>query len=143
VTRTLVIGEELLEAIRAAARRAYPSECCGLIEGAASEDGWRASAVHSAANLAEEPSRHFLIDPDVQFRLMRSLRGTGRDIIGCFHSHPGGDAEPSQRDREGAGESGFLWLIVGAREGEEPEVAAFVFDARANRFEPVTLSQTG
>jgi proteasome lid subunit RPN8/RPN11 len=109
--RTLIIGADLIEAIGAAAKRSYPSECCGLIEGVATKDGWRAVAIHEARNLAADPARRFLIDPDIQFRLLRALRGTERSIIGCFHSHPDGSAHPSEYDRASASEDGFLWLV--------------------------------
>ena len=42
-----------------AAARAYPGECCGLIEGIGTAGGWRALAIHEAANVADEPARHF------------------------------------------------------------------------------------
>ena len=45
-------------------------------------------------NLADTPDR-FEIDPAEQIKLMRALRGAGREIIGCYHSHPNGSAEPS------------------------------------------------
>jgi proteasome lid subunit RPN8/RPN11 len=139
----LAISPNLLETIGAAARRADPCECCGLIEGAVAEDGWRATAVHETRNLARDPARHFLVDPEVQFRLMRRLRGTERDVIGCFHSHPGGRAEPSAHDRESAAEDGFVWLIAAVKPNEEPAFAAFVFDAAQARFERLILSRSG
>ncbi len=139
----LVIASDLVDAIGRAAANAYPNECCGLIEGVSAEDGWRALAVHEARNLADDPARHFLVDPEIQFRLLRALRGTGREIIGCFHSHPNGRAEPSPRDREGAGEDHFVWVIAGVRADSEPNVAAFVYDAAQSRFERLVLSRTG
>jgi proteasome lid subunit RPN8/RPN11 len=69
--------------------------------------------VHEIANVAENPTRHFQIDPQAQFDLMRALRGSQRRIIGCFHSHPDGVPAPSATDRAQAYESDFLWLIVG------------------------------
>src|SRR4051812_4565879 len=95
----LSLPDELAAQILRGAARAYPSECCGLIEGATTKDGWCALAIHETANLSPEPERRFLIDPQVQFDLMRKLRGSERCIIGCFHSHPGGRAEPSATDR--------------------------------------------
>jgi proteasome lid subunit RPN8/RPN11 len=111
--------------IFAEARAAYPRECCGLLEGA----GARITALHPARNLAEEPDR-FEIDPAEQFRLMRE----GRRIVGCYHSHPDGRAEPSPRDAEHAGEAGFLWLICADTLG------AFVWDGA--RFRPLVLRET-
>jgi proteasome lid subunit RPN8/RPN11 len=134
----LLLPQMLRDGIAAQARAVYPRECCGLIEGRRDGDVAHALAVHPVRNLASEPDR-FELDPAEHFRLMRELRGTGRNIIGCYHSHPNGRAELSLRDRDGAGESDFVWLIAGvtaegptswschvAREGiwREVEIAA-------------------
>ena len=111
--KALHLPDALAAALLQAAARAYPSECCGLIEGADSADGWHALALHETANVAEDTARHFTIDPQKQFDLMRALRGTERRIIGCFHSHPDGNPEPSATDRANAWEPDFLWLIAG------------------------------
>jgi proteasome lid subunit RPN8/RPN11 len=119
----MILAPALRARILAEARAAFPRECCGLIEG----DSERITALHPMRNLAEAPDR-FAIDPAEQFRLMRE----GRDIVGCYHSHPDGRAEPSPRDADGAGEVGFLWLIAAAE-----DVAAFVWDGA--RFAPLRL----
>ena len=110
--RLLHLPDELAARVLLAASRAFPNECCGLIEGPDAPDGWRAVAIHEAKNIAEDPERRFLIDPQVQFDLMRRLRGTSTRIIGCFHSHPNGDPSPSAADRAEACESDFLYLIA-------------------------------
>ena len=83
----------------------------------------RATAFHPTRNLAAEPDR-FEIDPSVHIRLLRALRGTGRDIVGCYHSHPNGRAELSPRDRQSAGDENFIWLIA-AIGVDDVEFAAF------------------
>lgn len=64
-------------------------------------------------NIADDPARNFLIDPQPQIDLLRRLRGAEHAVIGCFHSHPGGRAEPSTTDLERAVDDGFIWLIAG------------------------------
>ena len=76
----------------------------------------RALAFHPTRNLATRPDR-FEIDPAAQFALLRRLRGSGREIVGCYHSHPNGAAEFSACDREGAFESDFLWLVAAITAG--------------------------
>jgi proteasome lid subunit RPN8/RPN11 len=140
---SLLLPRALRDRIAAEARAAFPRECCGLIEGRREGDATQASAVHPVRNLAAEPDR-FELDPAEQFRLMRALRGTGRELVGCYHSHPNGRAVLSPRDRAGAGEDDFLWLIVGvtaegaaswschaAREGVWRDVAITEIDERA------------
>ena len=137
--RILHLSDEFAASILVAAARAYPNECCGLIEGVNTAAGWRALAVHEAANLSPEPKCRFLIDPQVQFDLMRKLRGSERAIIGCFHSHPGGEAVPSTTDRAEAYESGFLYLIAGGSGEMGFTLKAHLFD-EARGFTPVEIS---
>lgn len=125
----LVFPDMLREQLIAETRAAFPIECCGLIAGAATPEGWRATALHGSKNLAADPAQAFLIDPQVHFDLLRRLRGTDRVIIGCYHSHPGGAGAPSERDRAEAMDDGFVWLIAG-----ESEVDAYLFDAGARDF---------
>jgi proteasome lid subunit RPN8/RPN11 len=127
--RVLVLPDELAANVLLAAARAYPNECCGLLQGWDEGDGWIATAVHEAANLAEDPSRHFLIDPQAQFDLMRALRGKNTRIIGCFHSHPDGVAEPSKTDRAEAYETDFLYLIAAGAPDAGFTLRSYLFDA--------------
>ncbi len=64
----------------------------------------------------------FEIDPQDQFGALRGARAQGHAIIGCYHSHPGGNAAPSATDLAGAGEENFLWLIAAS-----DVLAAFVY----------------
>jgi proteasome lid subunit RPN8/RPN11 len=117
VTSRLLLADDLREQIAREARAAFPRECCGLIEG----DALRVAALHPARNISEDADR-FEIDPADHFRALRMARANGRAIIGCYHSHPNGRAEPSARD--GDGEDGFLWLIA-AISGDAVSLTAF------------------
>jgi proteasome lid subunit RPN8/RPN11 len=136
--RILHLADDLSARVLQAAALAYPNECCGLIEGMDTPDGWRASAVHEATNVAEDKARRFLIDPKVQFDLMRRLRDAKTRIIGCFHSHPNGRAEPSAADRAEAYETDFVYLIAGGS-GDLFTLKAHVF-TDAERFSPIAIA---
>src|SRR5262245_29632629 len=136
--RILHLPDELAARVLLAASRAFPNECCGLIEGADTADGWRALAVHEAKNIAEDPQRLFLIDPQVQFDLMRRLRDANTRIIGCSHSHPNGDPAPSAADRAEAYESDFLYLIA-AGTADMFTLKAYLFTDPAG-FSPLSIS---
>lgn len=103
------------------AAAAHPNECCGLIEGLREGAVFRVAALHPARNLAAGTDR-FDIDPQDHLAAAKAARANGHAIIGCYHSHPAGRAEPSARDLAGAGEENFLWLIATAA-----EMAAFVY----------------
>ena len=59
-------------------------------------------------------------------------------MIGCYHSHPNGKAAPSQTDRAGAAEDGFVWLIQPLTAAAAGEARAFVFEG--GDFRPLPLS---
>ena len=111
--------------LRTEAISAWPRECCGLIEGTRNNERMRMTALHPMPNIAELPDR-FEIDPAAHIALVRTLRGTDREIVGCYHSHPNGRAEPSERDLARASERDFLWLICAAKTKTATSIAAFV-----------------
>jgi proteasome lid subunit RPN8/RPN11 len=137
VTARLIIPNQLRAQILEEARDALPLECCGLIEGTHDGQAIRVHALHAVSNIATAPDR-FEIDPAEQFRLVRELRGTGRAIVGCYHSHPNGRAEPSRRDLECAVEDGFIWLIA-ALNADAVSLRAFV--SQQEGFDEISLSQ--
>jgi proteasome lid subunit RPN8/RPN11 len=119
----LVLPAALQARLLDEARTALPAECCGFLEGVRNEAGVWVSAVHPAANLAPDPLTGFEIDPATHFALLRTLRGTGRVIVGCYHSHPNGRARPSSRDLATICERGFVWIILAV--GDSEAVCAF------------------
>jgi len=112
----LLIARPLIEAMLQAARAALPEECCGLLIG----QGNRVTRLVPAANVHETPRRFFTIDPAAQFATLRELRaaGGGEDVIGHYHSHPDGPAEPSARDLAEANDAEAVWIVIDPRTAE-------------------------
>ncbi len=134
----LIFDSGLREQIEAQAHAAFPRECCGLIEGTRNHDVVKASTLHATRNVATEADR-FEIDPAEHIRLLREARAAGREIVGCYHSHPNGRADLSARDREHADEEGFVWLIISlSAPGVEVLLRAFIV-ANGN-FEPLSFA---
>ena len=125
----IVLPMELRARIEREARKAFPRECCGLIEGIREGDVAHGIALHSARNVAKGLDR-FEIAPADHFAALKAARENGRILIGCYHSHPNGNALPSPADKAGAGEEGFFWLIAGlSGPGAAVALAAFVYCA--------------
>ena len=99
-------------AIFAQAAAAHPRECCGVLEGAREGDVFRITAQHPARNLSNDRDC-FDIDPADHLAAQKTARANGHAIIGCYHSHPHGAAQPSATDLAGAAQEDFLWLITG------------------------------
>ncbi len=128
----LILPEGLRAQLLAAAQAAFPHEACGLLIGRRDGATVTVTALHPAANVSPTPRASFAIDPAVQFSLQRALRGTGRAVVGCFHSHPNGRPEPSQRDRANGSAEGFVWIIVATGTGA---IEAF----EGPSFQPLTI----
>ena len=84
------------------------NEVCGLLLGA---PGHVTGVLH-CRNVAADPAIAFEIDPSQLIAALRAARGGGPQVVGCYHSHPRGAAEPSARDAAEAAPNGWLWLIV-------------------------------
>lgn len=121
----VVAAPDLLRAIIDRAERDYPDECCGLLSGSEAEGTIIIDEVHPSENLAVDRMRRFEVDPALRLRLQRTLRESGRRVIGIYHSHPDGPAQPSPRDLESAWEPDLVWLIVGMRDPQAIDCRAY------------------
>lgn len=65
-----------------------------------------------------------MVDPQAHFALIRRLRGTDREIVGAYHSHPHSSATPSRSDISECWSPELVHVIV-SLEGVEPEVRAW------------------
>ncbi len=91
-------------------------------------------------NVAGDPSTTFEIDPTALIAAHRAMRAGGTQLIGHFHSHPIGHAEPSVRDAAAANGDGMFWLIIA--QGEARLWRAVDGGPWLERFEPVALRIT-
>ena len=114
------IAAPVLAAIAAHARGEAPRECCGLLVGTTD----RVDESVRTRNLAPGNAR-FRVDPADHFALLKRLRGTGRDVIGAYHSHPRSPAVPSPTDLAEAFSSHFLYVIVSLSDRDRPATRCY------------------
>lgn len=114
------IRRAVVDAMRAHARAALPNECCGLLIG--SPGVIRRAA--PARNLRRAPDR-YLVDPADHFAALRAARAAGLEVVGAYHSHPGGALRPSDVDCREALYPEFIYAIVAPAPRELPGVAAY------------------
>jgi proteasome lid subunit RPN8/RPN11 len=119
-TVELRIARAVLADIAAHAVAEAPRECCGLLVGA---EGRVEESVRTT-NLEPGLTR-YLVDPAAQVALMKRLRGTGREIVGAYHSHPRSEAVPSESDLADAVSADFLCVIVSLIDPERPITRAY------------------
>ena len=136
----ILLTQAHLDAVKHAAEAAYPNECCGLLVGRRDGANRTVDQVVESANLASDPSTRFEIDMRLRLTLQKQLRGTGREIIGHYHSHPDGPARPSARDREQAWEPQLIWLIISVTRAGAEDVLGYTYDDRRGAFDPVSVN---
>jgi proteasome lid subunit RPN8/RPN11 len=125
------IPRQLLDEVIAHALEDAPNECCGII---ASRDG-EAVQVHRARNAAASPLR-YEIDGMEQYRIQSAIEDAGMDLGAIYHSHTRSAPEPSQTDINLAFYPESLYLIVGVKDPDAPEVRAFrIRDGRVSESE--------
>ncbi len=139
---TVLIPRSVVDAIRAHGRAAYPEEGCGFLIGTEGAPR-RVEEARPAGNAARESrTTRYDIDPAETFRVTKELRGTGREIVGFFHSHPDHPARPSEFDRSRAW-TWYTYVIVSVEAGTPVDLRAWVLEgtekARAFREEDVQL----
>ena len=104
----IALAPGILPALVALAAKEAPRECCGLLLG----QGERIEGVLAAPNVHPDPCTRFEIDPHALIAAHRDARQGGPQIVGYFHSHPSGAAQPSATDAAMASGDGRVWAIV-------------------------------
>ncbi len=110
----------------------YPDEACGILAGRLG----RVERVYCMANARPGPASYEM-DPEEQFRVMKDVQLAGLEMLGTFHSHPGGQAYPSGIDVERAYWPGTLfpnypdavYVIVSLIDRQNTVVKGFSIDS--------------
>jgi proteasome lid subunit RPN8/RPN11 len=103
------ISRALIDELVALATASSDHEICGLLLGTDTE----ILGFIETRNVSATPERAFEIDPQALFDQARAERAGGMAMLGHYHSHPNGRAEPSPCDVASAvGTPSKLWLIL-------------------------------
>ena len=123
------------------AEAAYPDEACGLLLGFHRAEGdIEVTRVAESKNMASSGRNdRFEIDPELRFNLMRELRGTGYVIVGHYHSHPNGLAQPSATDLAMVYEPELVWLITAVVGGKAVKSTAHLLSPGGTYFDDIGL----
>ena len=98
--------------------RHAPLEACGLLAG----KGTRVEKVIPVRNQAQSPVR-FVMDPYEQLQAFAWIDSQALELVGIFHSHPGGPESVSDTDiREAAYE---VVQLIWSRAGDAWRLRAF------------------
>ena len=139
----IVVGRAELRQIVDAAEAAYPAECCGLLIGLQHKNGvLEVRRVAPSRNLGKARDR-FEIDPQLWVDITRAHRAGPTRIVGLYHSHPDGPAQPSAVDLEAAWGEELVWVIVSVagdgKAGQAVHVTAHMLDYGGRQFRDIPL----
>ncbi len=139
----LRISSPVFEAIRAHGEETYPHECCGVLLGHESPDGWRIQASIRAGNTRTDSSHNrYSISPAELVRIEREARLQQMSIAGFYHSHPDHPAQWSPTDFAEAHWIGCSYVITAVAQGKSTVTNSFLLAGATEedkRFEQETI----
>ncbi|XEC96498.1 Mov34/MPN/PAD-1 family protein [Paenibacillus tarimensis] len=114
-----------------------PSEACGILYG----DSCRIESVLPISNRSDKPQTGFSFDPQQWIEAYYTIIGSGKRILGFYHSHPSGTSWPSASDYAGWPEAidASLW-IVAFHENNKP-ASVHAYRMKDDRFFPIKIVQ--
>jgi proteasome lid subunit RPN8/RPN11 len=116
---SLQVSRALEAIVVESCEKAFPDEGCGLLIGPVPEKfdaPGRAVVVNEARPLpngwdSSAKTNRYLIDPLALARIEQELSGSGRGVVGFFHSHPNAPAWPSPFDLMMAWPCLSYWIL--------------------------------
>ena len=118
----LSIGQEIIAAIVANARRDHPDEACGVVAGPAGSD---TPTRHIPMENAERSPTFYRFDSMEQLRVWREMDERDEEPVVIYHSHTATEAYPSRTDINLAAEPGAHYLLISTRDPEITEIRSF------------------
>jgi len=123
------------ELMVAHAVREAPNECCGLLLGR----GGTIERVIPMKSDQPAPDAYFM-NPLQQLEVFTGMEKRGEELLGIYHSHPKGPAEPSGADLQMAFHPEAAYVIISLADPDRPELRAFKLSKSGFEEIPVTLA---
>jgi proteasome lid subunit RPN8/RPN11 len=144
---TLQIPRPVFDSIRAHGEETYPHECCGILLGRATPEGWRVESAVRAGNIRTDSAHNrYQIAPVELVRIQREASRQGLDIAGFYHSHPDHPAQWSPTDFAEAHWIGCSYVITAVAAGKAEVTNSFLLAGTTEedkQFETETIQVTG
>ena len=143
----LQLPKAVYDTIRAHGEETYPHECCGVLLGHSSPEGWQVqSAVRAGNTRTDSAHNRYHIAPIELVRIQRQAAVEGLDIAGFYHSHPDHPAQWSPTDFAEAHWLGCSYVITEVAQGKAQVTNSFLLAGTTEedkRFENETISVAG
>ena len=139
----LHVPKTVYDAMRTHGEETYPHECCGVLLGHSSPEGWRvASAVRAGNTRIDSAHNRYHIAPGELVKIQREASVQGLDIAGFYHSHPDHPAQWSPTDFAEAHWIGCSYVITEVARGKAQVTNSFLLAGTTEedkRFENETI----
>jgi [CysO sulfur-carrier protein]-S-L-cysteine hydrolase len=132
---SIIITAQVAAAIEAAAKKAAPEECCGLLGGSIGV----VTNAYPLRNESTRPETRYFASPEDLLAAMHAIREAGQTLMGIYHSHPRTPAYPSASDVEMAFYPEAVYFIMSL--GACSELRAFKI--KGNCVQEVDISIQG
>jgi proteasome lid subunit RPN8/RPN11 len=140
----LAMPKEIYDSIREHGEETYPHECCGVLLGQSTPEGWTVAAAVRAGNIRTDSAHNrYQIAPIELVKIQREAHRQGLDIAGFYHSHPDHPAQWSSTDFAEAHWIGCSYVITEVADGKVQVTNSFHLAGTTEedkRFEPETIT---
>ena len=125
----LSIPRAVYDQIRVHGEQTYPHECCGVLLGQSTPDGWQVQSAIPAGNIRTDSAHNrYQIAPLELIRIEREARLQGLGMAGFYHSHPDHPAQWSLTDLSEAHWLGCSYVITAVAKGKATVTNSFLLD---------------
>jgi len=124
---TLRLPRAVYDGLRAHGEETYPHECCGVLLGYSTPEGWRIEQAVRAANARTDSAHNsYSIAPVELVKIESKARHRGLGIAGFYHSHPDHAAQWSATDLADAHWLGCSYVITAVTQGKAGATNSFL-----------------
>jgi proteasome lid subunit RPN8/RPN11 len=123
----LSVPRAIYDQIRAHGEQTYPHECCGVLLGQSTPEGWQVRSAVPAGNIRTDSAHNrYQIAPLELIKIEREARSQGLGIAGFYHSHPDHPAQWSLTDLSEAHWLGCSYVITAVAKGKAAATNSFL-----------------
>jgi proteasome lid subunit RPN8/RPN11 len=135
-SHTITLSQADLQQMHLAVAAEVPEEACGLLAGLIQKETFQVREVFPITNELHSPVQ-YRMDPQEQIDAFNQIESQGLELVGIYHSHPGGPADPSPTDIAEAYYPEAVYLIWSHQAGKWQCNAFLIHDQRVD---PVDIS---
>ena len=130
----LWLPRAVYDGLRAHGEETYPHECCGVLLGYSTLDGWRVEDAVRAVNASADAAHNrYSIAPAELVKIENEARRRRLGIVGFYHSHPDHPAHWSATDLAEAHWLGCSYVITQVAKGMAKATCSFLLMGKTER----------